>query len=205
MNKSRKIFLLLLIPLIFLSLSSFWVEKEITAMYLSNNSIFEDIRFSTYDEAQAVYLHENEDSKSYHAYMSGSPNAQLKVYFQHCTGIIIDGIELSDGDTIPSIIPEVPYLVQAYDWNHTIFEEGYVTFYFSDTIPSMHITTESGDMDEIHSDKEHSETASYSCTQQMAKWILWAAAPLKDAVILPGDLNRNLTVLIYLTMYHYWE
>jgi len=161
MNKSRKIFLLILIPLIFLPLGSFWIENEITDIYLSNHSVFEDIRFSSYDEAQAVYLHTDENTSSYSAYMPGSPNTQMKVYFQHCTGIVINGINLSNGDTMPSILPEVPYLVQVYDKSHTIFEESYITFYFSDTLPSMHITTASGNMLKIHSDKEYSENASY--------------------------------------------
>lgn len=161
------IYLFSLLPLLIITI--FFLKKEsaemiqATADYLTEHSIFEDISFSPQGEyQQKIKLYKDEDFDSYHAYIPTSSGKPLQIYYTHCNSVLFNGIELSSGDPLPDITPDTPYLLQAINENHEVFAEDYITFYFSGTVPTIFITTESGNMEQINADKDYKESASYA-------------------------------------------
>ena len=166
-KRNLQIYLILLLPLLIFTLYLFKKESAeallASADYLSEHSIFEDITFSSQGAyLQQINLYKDDDSDPYHAYIPTSAESPLRIYYTHCESIIFNGEELSSGDLLPSLTPDTPYLIQAANENLEIFAEDYITFYFSGTIPTVYITTESGSMEQINTDKEHKESASYA-------------------------------------------
>lgn len=138
-------------------------EKATVSKYLSEHSVIEDIYFVPQeDEARKVYLLRNDIENIFHAYITAKQDEQIKIYFNFCEKIIIDGHELKNGNVLPELTEGQSYWIQAVDWTGEVCETEQVVFYFMPDVPTVFITTNSGSMVEINDNKEYEESAYFA-------------------------------------------
>lgn len=163
--KKNKVLIYAVFPLIIYCACLLIKEKQQTesvwAEYLLDHSVFESVYFSTTgDFRQSVKVIKKGDE--YHAYLPFSENDELKVYYDYCDYIIIDGEKFSNGERLNGIKKHTRYEIAAVDSEDNIVEHSLICFYFQDTLPTLYVKTESGSMEKVHEDKNFSEAATYA-------------------------------------------
>ncbi|MBQ9968113.1 MAG: CotH kinase family protein [Oscillospiraceae bacterium] len=145
MSKSRYCFLLVFTLLL-------------TAVSLAAGSLLRPstdmLTFSVSSQGQTFSIKPFIDADgAYHVFLPSHCSLE-DVGFAARASLTVDGVPIEDGSTVAQFESQTAYPMQLGDVSTT------VSFYQAADMATMHISTRSGSMEHIHSDKAHKETVS---------------------------------------------
>lgn len=167
------------------------VDKE------QDSGILSQVGFEVAGEGSFYRIAVNKADKDdlYYAFLpSYTDVGRIRMSIHGGGKVNINGTDIVDGDYLDKFETNQEYSIVLYSPKNKITEQANIQFLVSANLPAVYITTKSGSMEYINSEKGNKESGFITITSEMVKkfipirWISWAAEEIH-----PGRCPKSLT------------